>query len=69
MTDERRTLAELRKIAAEEESAAGVGGCPDCGCRDFRVTNVWTNKDGSRRRLKKCRHCGRPVHTTEVVDG
>jgi hypothetical protein len=64
-------------IPAERPSAGevaygkgtGIPPCPECGCRDFRVINTWYNADGTIRRLRKCRHCGRPFHSSEVIEG
>jgi len=61
------TLEAMRKLALAAEGQAAQA-CPDCGCRDFRVSNRWITKAGKIRRLKKCRHCGRPVHTSETTE-
>ncbi len=55
---------------AQKATGQGDGWCcPDCGRRHLRVTNVWTNRDGTKRRLKKCRNCGYPVRLSEVNEG
>ena len=59
-----RKRVSLRKLVYGPNGRA----CPDCGCTDFRVTNKWVNADGTVRRLKKCRRCGRPVHSSEVEE-
>jgi transcriptional regulator NrdR family protein len=38
--------------------------CPNCGCRDLRVDYTRPVVNG-RRRVRKCRHCGRRVVTNE----
>jgi hypothetical protein len=59
----RPTLAELALAAR-----GGKGlECPDCGCRDLRVTNTWPGPAGTVRRLRKCRHCARPIDSVETV--
>lgn len=41
--------------------------CPECGCRDLRVSNtvpIWGQRI---RRYRYCRHCGHRVVTTEKI--
>ncbi len=59
---ERPSLAEL---AGE---AGGGLVCRECGCRHFLVKGTWRLKDGTIRRLRICRHCGRPITTSERPD-
>lgn len=60
----RRTLAEMQNEALLGEGDGGLK-CPQCQCRDFRVSNTW--KQGKYiKRLRKCRHCGYPVNTCEL---
>ena len=40
--------------------------CPQCGCRHFYTTNTEPLRDGSIRRRKVCRHCGRKIVTHEA---
>lgn len=62
MTKESKPRKSLSQMAIE----AGSGiVCPQCECRDFRVTNVWTS-GGSRKRLRRCRNCGTPITTLEL---
>lgn len=61
---ERPSLGDMAKHARGDE----VFRCRECGCTDFRVTNRWQTKDGRIRRLKRCRNCGLPVHSTERND-
>ncbi len=43
--------------------------CPSCGCRHFEVLYTRATPDGSIRRRRQCRHCGRRVTTTERLGG
>jgi hypothetical protein len=66
-TVDRKSLAQLAAEAAEESSTKGLG-CPECGCRDFRV--VYTRgRDDRIERRRACRHCGRRVTTHERLIG
>jgi len=38
--------------------------CDKCGAR-MEVTNTWTNKDGTIRRVRKCPKCGHRRATIE----
>lgn len=40
--------------------------CPQCGCKDFRVSQTWMIH-GVRKRLRVCRHCQRPINTVEIA--
>lgn len=61
----RKTLAQMA-AEAQKESTGGKIVCPDCGCQDFRTTNTKV-VEGFRKRLRICRHCGRPVDTIEFA--
>ena len=61
---ERPTAADLAALVQGPDGPV----CLQCGCRDFRVSNRWKKRDGTVRRLKRCRHCGQPIHTSEVED-
>lgn len=77
MTDEeeptqpkaRKSLQQMR-IDAMANEGQNAWACPTCGCRDFRVTNVWYS-GGNKKRLRKCRNCDEPITTCElpVPDG
>jgi len=41
--------------------------CPQCGCRHIPVVSTYRIADGVVRRYRRCRHCGRPITTTEHV--
>jgi predicted nucleic acid-binding Zn-ribbon protein len=41
--------------------------CPKCGCKDLRVTNSLPSANGSRRRRRVCRNCGRVFYTNESI--
>lgn len=45
----------------------GPTRCLKCGCRDLRVIRTETLATKVRRR-RECRHCGRRIWTTEVVE-
>ena len=71
MISEAETMDPKERPTLADDVAAAQGGgyvCPNCGCRDFRVTNTWVNADGTKRRLRKCRHCGYPIHSSEVIE-
>jgi hypothetical protein len=57
---------DLADYAAEARGSAGLE-CPGCGCRHFFVKNTWHLKDGTVRRLRICRFCGRPTTTSERI--
>ena len=62
----RKTLEEMAKEAA----AGSTGGsliCPQCECRDFRISNTWITAGGLRKRLRRCRNCGYPINSIEFV--
>lgn len=60
-------------MASEEQKPKPVGiACPSCGCCDLRIKPggyVRQLEDGTTKRIKVCRHCGRKVMTTEKVNG
>lgn len=49
-----------------DEDKLGLS-CPACGCRDFRTRKTERKQDHIYR-YKNCRHCGRSVHTNEIID-
>jgi len=38
--------------------------CPNCGCRDLRIVAL-TGLRGGCQRVRRCRNCGRELHTRE----
>ena len=47
-------------------AAPGAGlECAGCGCRHFRVVYTRPGRQGSIRRRRECRHCGRRLTTVE----
>ena len=62
---EPKSLSQMRREALAKD---GPPTCPGCGCTNVRVTNTWRLRDGTIRRLKRCRHCGWVTHTTETAD-
>lgn len=42
--------------------------CQRCGCQEFFVLETRRLVDGSIRRRRACRNCGRRVTTRETVD-
>lgn len=42
--------------------------CRKCGCRHFVVARTVPLKNGSIRRYRYCRNCGKAMHTTERPD-
>ena len=52
-------MARNKRKSYEAEVRADGGACPNCGCRHFETV---TEKVGTVvRRVRRCRHCGRPV--------
>lgn len=64
-TKARKSLAQMQLEASQ--NGGGGFGCPQCGCCDLRVANVWVSQ-GVRKRLRKCRNCGTPVNTVEKFE-
>jgi len=54
----------MQDLAALNRPAAGLE-CPECGCRDFRVTKT-RQGDGVIVRRRECRHCGHRITTFET---
>lgn len=61
----RRSLKKMQLDAITNQHGLLAISCPACGCRDSRVTNVWT-VGGTRKRLRRCRNCGTPITTLEL---
>lgn len=59
---ERRSMRELEAVARQ---AQGPIRCRYCGCPDFRVHRTWRLRDGTVRRLRICRHCGRDMYDSD----
>jgi len=67
------TEAEL--VPADAVELVGIV-CPTCGCRhmipvDYRPkweTTHTERKRGFIRRRRQCRHCGRIIHTREIIE-
>ncbi len=52
-------MARNKRKSYEAEVRADGMACPNCGCRHFETV---TEKVGETvRRVRRCRHCGRPV--------
>lgn len=62
----RRSLQQMR-IDAMASEGKNAWACPSCGCRDWRVSNVWYSGD-AKKRLRKCRNCGTPATTVEKFE-
>lgn len=69
MTEEdqkpRKSLSQLQ-IEAICNEGIGKLECPQCGCVDFKVTSSWVLHK-VRKRIRRCRNCGMPLTTMEVV--
>lgn len=61
----RKSLEQMHIDAITNQHGLLAILCPACGCRDSRVTNVWT-VGGTRKRLRRCRNCGTPITTFEL---
>lgn len=70
MTDDQedpKPRKSLQQMHAESllNEGSDVWQCQQCGCRNFKVTNIWFLGD-NRKRLRKCRNCGVPITTCEI---
>jgi transcriptional regulator NrdR family protein len=59
--------ADGQRRKAELPNTEGPGlCCPGCGCKDLPA--VYTRHSGQHRvRVRKCRHCGKRIRTTEKI--
>lgn len=60
------TSGELAAMQGAKDASAGIR-CRECGSADFYVRETERKKDGSIRRRRQCRHCGKRLTTQENV--
>ncbi|HUP81412.1 MAG TPA: hypothetical protein VM260_22870 [Pirellula sp.] len=67
MPDERETKRKsLQEMRADTMAGQSAWSCPQCHSNSWRVTNTWYSH-GNKKRLRKCRNCGTPVNSCEVI--
>jgi len=52
-------------MTEKPETTRGIG-CPKCGCKHAKVTHTEPQENGTIRRRKVCRNCGRRYRTFET---
>lgn len=55
---------ELASLQGAKDASRGVR-CRECGCADFYVRETERKKDGTIRRRRQCRNCGKRLTTQE----